>query len=190
MDNKKIIVTHINVRQSISLLILKLITIDVITATVIGILYLSLLSGILVDFRLGISWIHIVLYIIFVALEISLTVYVVLGWLTEYYEITPDHITHRYGIFKKKEKKHKISHVDNLTLDQSMVGKYLNYGTISAYNYRHNRVLTFFSIHNPHRYMAILEELTPEADKAKDLKEGKFVDIEKIDNTTKTIFEE
>lgn len=188
MAEKKIVVTHINARQSISILILKLVTIDLIAATIIGLFYLSLLSGFLIDFRVGLTWANIILYAFFVIFEITLTIYVVLDWLSEYYEITPEHITHRYGILQPKEKKHKISLIDNLTLEQGFVGKFLKFGTISAYNYRHNRILTFYNIHNPHRYMAVLEKLTPEADTAKDLKEGKFIDLDKIDNTVKTSY--
>lgn len=188
MAEKKIVVTHINARQSISILILKLVTIDLIAATVIGLFYLSLLSGFLIDFRIGLSWANIILYVTFIIFEISLTVYVVLDWLTEYYEVTPEYIIHRHGILNPKEKKHKVSLIDNITLEQGFLGKMLRFGTISAYNYRHSRILTFYNIHNPHRYMAVLEELTPEADTAKDLKEGKFIDLDKIDSTVKTSY--
>ena len=188
MADKKIVVTHINARQSISILILKLITIDIIAASVIGLFYLSLLSGFLIEFRIGLTLANIILYASFVVFEITLTVYVVLDWLSEYYEITPEYIVHRYGILKQKEKKHKVTLIDNLTLEQGFAGKMLKFGTISAYNYRHNRILTFYNIHNPHRYMAVLEQLTPDADTAKDLKEGTFIDLDKIDNTVKTTY--
>jgi len=109
----------------------------------------------------------------------SITVYIILDWLNEYFEITPEHIFHKEGIFYQDEKKVNISQVNEIELKQGVLGKILNFGSISLYNYRHDLLMDLYLIHNPNRYNKILEKLCPDIDEEKHLIRGSFIDIEK-----------
>ena len=167
---KKIYVTHINIRQSIFFLVLKLIVLDAMI-TLIAVLYFSLASNTIVsEFFSKMAFSHSVSFLLaLVFLKVALTIYIVMRWINEYYEIWPDMLIHRSGFIFRKEERHPFSQMRSVKVEQGFFGKFLEYGTISLYNWYLKTDTALYLIHNPIKYFHIIEELIPKTEKERDI---------------------
>lgn len=164
-NNRTIQVSHINIRLSISILLLKLIFLEIIAAILIIILHTSLYA--FDETRLaemGIRIFNIPFFVVLVILKTLLTVIVVLQWLNEYYEITKTIIYHRKGLIFKTEEKYLLEKIALVEVRQSLLGKIFNFGTISLYDEKGNKYEELYLIHNPLRYAKVIEDLLPKAE--------------------------
>lgn len=161
----KIIVTHINIRQSISLLLFKIFFLDFLAALFIASFLLLFVSTNIAVFTLTVP--TLVVFGILVFIKLTLTMYVVMAWLNEYYELTENFVVHRRGIFFRKEDKSTLDRTRSISLFQGIFGKVFNYGTLTLYDIRFHKNIELYNIHNPIRYMHILETLIPGADEEK-----------------------
>jgi len=168
--NGKIYVTHINIRQSIFFLVLKLIVLDVMAVSV-GILYFSLILNkpMLEVFSSAMPLYGLSFFLILVFLKIALTIYVVIKWITEYYEVWPNMITHRSGFFFRKEEKHQLSQMRSVKIEQGFFGKIFGFGTIHLYNWYLKTNTALYLIHNPIKYFHIIEGLVPKTEKSREI---------------------
>ncbi|MBI2442343.1 MAG: PH domain-containing protein [Candidatus Levybacteria bacterium] len=178
-ETKKISVDHVNVRLSISFLVMKLIFADSFTTIALVALYYILSSFHLLELldvnnpAFGIAGLIAVTII-----ESCLTVYVVLQWVSEYYEISAYNIAHKRGVFFKKVDKYGIQNVKQVKITQSVLGRVLNYGTVSIFDWRLSKMADLYAVHNPMRYLRILEGLLPNVDEHKDT----FGSIEEVND--------
>lgn len=165
-ENKKtIVVTHVNIRQSISFLLLKLIFIDLLAAVFVLIFFSSIFAPQLTtEFKIEIVSLNKIYFGALFAIKTFLTIFVVLQWLNEYYEITANKIIYRRGVIWRREDRHEYEDIKSLKFQQGMLGKIFNYGTIDFYDWKERRFKTIYQVHNPHRYFKILEELIPKAE--------------------------
>lgn len=173
----KIYVSHLTVRQSISILILKLILIDIITA-VIFLVFHSILFNTNIASNLDSSptFYNTIIFLLLVLGKISLTAYLVTEWLNEYYEIKPDAIIHRRGLFFRHSNRQDLVLIRQARLAYGFFGKILNYGTISLFDIRLNKQIELYQIHNPIKYLHILEEIIPDLEEEKQFFRGKNVE--------------
>lgn len=168
-DKKKICVDHVNVRVSIAFLVLKLLVADIITTFLLVILYSAVFVTGLQQWlpadhpAWGISGI-----ILLTMVESVLTVFVVLEWVYEYYEISPKGIAHKRGVIFKKVDRYGMQNIKQVTISQGIFGKTLNYGTVTLFDWRLDKCAEMYAIHNPRRYLRILEELLPGVDEQKE----------------------
>lgn len=155
-----IIITHINVRQSISILLAKIVVLDLIAAACISVFF-----TVLCQFKPNYSFFDKLLtyntffFVFLGASKIYYTVYVTLLWLNEYYEVMPSEILHKRGLFWRKEQLYALKYVRTLKLTQGFLGRIFNYGTISLFDIRKNKFFDLYLIHDPHRYLHILEKI-------------------------------
>ncbi|MDO8583034.1 MAG: PH domain-containing protein [bacterium] len=167
-QEKKIIVTHVNVRQSIIFLFTKLIALDVL-ATVIALVFFSpLIVPLSITIKTQIISYNILYFGLLLFAKILLTLFVVLEWLNEYYEITPAKIFHRRGIIWRKEDVYDLSgnkpdRITSIGIQQGFLGKIFNYGTLFFYDRGLYKYYYLHYIHNPLRYFEILQHLLPDA---------------------------
>lgn len=168
--NGKIYVTHINIRQSIFFLVLKLILLDMMAA-VLAILYFSSVANKFMPevFNSAILSYSLSFFLALVFLKFALTIYIVLGWINEYYEVWPTILTHRKGIIIKDEEKHQFSQMRSVRLEQGFFGKIFGFGTISLYNWYLRTHTSLYLIHNPVKYFHIIENLIPKTTKEKEV---------------------
>lgn len=94
-------------------------------------------------------------------LKIAITVFVVLQWLNEYYEITPEYIYHKKGLIFRTTQEYRIDQVRRIDIKDSFLGEIFNFATITFYDIRLNKTVDFYLIHNPTRYVNILKEIKP-----------------------------
>lgn len=180
-NGDKLVVSHINIRQSISILVLKLIFIEVMFAVLLiffrSMLFTAETLGV-VSINSPLESVGITgIFILGAGIKMFLTVYVVLLWLNEYYEITPSEVIHQRGIIFRKTSRYSFEHVQNAEVFQGVFGKTLNYGTISLLDRRRNRLVDLFLIHNPMRYMKVLDTMIPRLDEERKLIRGKVYEI-------------
>lgn len=169
MAQERLSLNHINIRQSIVILIAKLVVIDIILSfIVIGAYYLIILSRISMDNINTATVYFLVFFVVAGILKIALGCYVVLLWLNEYYEITPEHVTHRKGLIFKKQEQYRIDHIRRIEVEDTFLGELLNYATISIYDIRLNKYLDMVLIHNARRYAKVFQELRPNIEMKED----------------------
>jgi len=176
VEKDKIIVNHINIRQSISILIIKLIVVDIFAAILVGVVYVFLNFG-EVGSYLGIDPTA-ATFIVFASLafiKLSISWYIVLDWISEYYELRPTCIIYRHGIIFTKEEKINFTDIRKIAVKQGLMGKFLNYGTIEVYDFLMQKSLNAYLIHNPLRYENLLADLIPEVEEEKDLVRNKSI---------------
>jgi len=169
-NTKKIEVTHVNVRTSIFFLLLRLVLVDIIAAALTLFFFAFMVSPEISEgIKLQILSRNFAYFIIFVILKVTLTIYVVLAWLNEYYEITPEIIYHRRGIIFEDESKYRLDNIRVVKLIQGISGRFLNFGTLELYDIRLNKRMGFYLIHNPRRYLRILKSIIPKLEEEKEV---------------------
>ncbi len=167
-NGKNIVITHVTIRQSISFLLLRLLSIEIVAAVATIVFHTLILRS---DIRQlvgdDILIFNIPLFIILVVLKTITTIFVIIQWLNEYYEITTKDIVYRKGLILKKEERYLLQHIGSITLEQGLFGRIFNFGTLKLFNWTKEKYIYLYLIHNPMKYLHIMEELLPEADKSK-----------------------
>lgn len=164
---KKIIVSHVTIRQSIFFLHLRLVAIEIIAA--IGLIaFLTLVLDPTVKERLGDNSVlfNIPFFLFLVTTKLVVMICVIIQWLNEYYEITTGEVIFKKGFFFKKEERHVFEHIGSVKLEQGILGRIFNFGTLKLFNWTKEKYVYLYLIHNPMKYQKILEELLPEVDKS------------------------
>jgi hypothetical protein len=160
--NKDLPVSHVNIRSSISFLMLKLVLIELIAAAGVVFLFSILLSDFITSAGFTLPIISIPIYLFLVLAKLLLTGFVILQWLNDYYEISNEMVIHRNGIIFRHEEKYPLKHMRIINVQQTLLGRVLNYGTIILQDPYRIEKMSLYQIHNPIRYAAILEDLLPE----------------------------
>lgn len=162
MNDKSIPLTYLNIRQSIAILLAKLTMIDFLAAFLILLTYFLLLQGnLFIKDPLNNPLIFVITFGILGLLKVTLTSYIVLQWLNEYYEITPNEVVHKSGIIFKKKEKYDLEKVRAMSVHDDILGELFNYATVTLYDLRLQKYLDMYLIHNPKRYTKIFETLRP-----------------------------
>lgn len=166
---KEMTLTYINIRQSISILLGKLIFIDIIAAVIVIAVYFGVVTGgNLLNYNSANTFIFLFFFLAVGAVKLTVDALAILLWLNEYYEITPEYILHKKGIFFRKKEQFRIDHVRKMDVQDSFFGEMLNFGTITLYDIRFEKYLDMYLIHNPRRYAKILKQLRPNIEAKED----------------------
>lgn len=173
----KITVTHITIRQSIFFLVLKLFALELFAAFAVIIFHVFIISpNILERVPAEISLFNIPLFILLVILKTLAMVYIIVLWLEEYYEITTKEVFHRKGFIIKKEERFTLDHIGTLKMEQDILGRIFNYGTLKLYDWSNEKDIYLYLIHNPLKYYKILKTLLPEADVEEKMLRRRIID--------------
>ena len=162
MEGSNIVITHINIRQSITVMLARLIFLDLITTSlVIGIYAFLVYFEQWADISSYRTFLFLFTFGIFGVIKIFLNILVVLKWLNEYYEITPEYIYQKSGIFFRKTHQYRIEQIRRIEVKRSLLGQLFNFATIVLFDTRLNKSMELYLIHNPNRYAAVLKQLKP-----------------------------
>lgn len=162
MADHKITLTYLNVRQSIAILLIKLVVTDILFAVIIiGFYFILVQLDIFSQFAITSAFIFLTAFAIVGIIKILTSIYIILLWLYEYYEITPDHIIHKRGIFARKTEMYRLDKLRIMEIHDSFLGELFNFATITFYDLRLQKYLDLYLIHNPKRYSHILRTLRP-----------------------------
>lgn len=159
---------HINIRQSISIILLKLVLLEVLFASGFLFVYFSFGNELVVRSVMGLveslfGWIF--LFLVFV--KIYITIYIILDWLNMYYEVNGEYIYLRKGVIWTTEQKFAIANFGDVTLEQNLMGRIFNFGNIRIFDTELKRDFLLYLIHNPNKYYEILSSISPSGDKEK-----------------------
>ncbi|MFI5265141.1 MAG: PH domain-containing protein [Candidatus Levyibacteriota bacterium] len=168
-DEKQITLTYLNIRQSIAILLTKLILIDIILSVIVVGFYFAIASGTQI---LGLYLTNPFLFLTVLGIvgifKIVISCYVVLQWLNEYYEITPEYIVHKHGIIFKKQEHFRLDHVRSMNIQDMAIGELFNFATITLFDLRLNKYLDMYLVHNARRYAKVLKQLRPNIEMKED----------------------
>ncbi len=153
-----------SVRGSTTVLMVKLLVILVLFDAAYAFISYLLTLGISLPFDLHhhISELLLGLQIIKNVFQMILILNVVLACTNNLYFFTDRHIIKRTGILHVNEEMYHYDNIRSITVNQSWIGKVLNYGDIvlkisASGGYQDDIVLT--GIENPKKYQSFLEEL-------------------------------
>ena len=177
IEKDSIVVSHINIRQSISILIIKLITVDIFAALFIGLVFVTInIAETALSLNINPLAATFGFFLIMALLKLILSAYIILDWLNEYYELTPKSLIYRRGIIFVKEEHVNFSDIRKIVLQQGLFGRILNFGTIEIYDFLMKKTMNVFLIHNAIRYEKILLDLIPEVEEEKNVVREKIFD--------------
>lgn len=169
MESQIVGLTHINIRQSIAILLFRLTLIDLVMAVVIIGFYFFLSQNVSLSIIASIK--TELFFFVFGTtglIKILMTIWIVLKWLYEYYEITPDYIVHKKGVIFRKTEEYRLDHVRMMDIQETLIGELLNFATITLFDTRLNKYLDLYLIHNPRRYTHVIKALRPDIELKKD----------------------
>lgn len=149
-------------RQSHLVLAARLIGLDII----ITILYLFFRTSItLLEFLhisvtnfYGVSFVDIIYFTISTLAELTLGTWIVLSWANEEWEIKERVIYHRRGFLHMKEDVYSLKQIGSTTLNQDLLGKLFNYGTIRIFSPLLKQDYYLMNIQNPRQIVKMLED--------------------------------
>jgi hypothetical protein len=161
-ENHKLTLTHLNIRQSIAIMLIKIVLADIILALImIGFYFLLIQSGNYTNNAISNPAVFLISFTLIGVFKIGLSIYIVLEWLNEYYEITPEAVIHKRGVIIRRSEKYNLDKVRAMEVEDSFFGELMNFATITLYDIRLNKYLDMYLIHNPKRYAQILHTLRP-----------------------------
>lgn len=170
-QDRKIVVTHVTIRQSISVLLLRLVLLEILAATGVVLFHTLIISTNITDIAHNLNSdfnvFSVPVFLLFVLIKTFLMIFVIFQWLEEYYEITPNEVIYRRGLIFRKEEQNRLEHLGSLEINQSLLGRIFNFGTIKLFNMTSKKDVLLYLIHNPMKYHHILQTLLPESDKGK-----------------------
>lgn len=168
----RIHVTHVNIRTSIFLVLFQLLFVQIIT-------FIFIIAGYLLILNYGAAanvFLHSIAGLIILVTAfifyLYLTVFAILQWVNEYYELYRKEFVHKRGIIWRKVEKYSIEHMKFAEVKQDMLGKLFNYGTLSLYDARRIKFLELYLIHSPMQFLEILETINPDLDEMENVIRG------------------
>jgi uncharacterized membrane protein YdbT with pleckstrin-like domain len=108
------------------------------------------------------NWIGIIWFLIITLFELSIAVVVILQWASEEYEIEEGLLYHRRGVFQRSEEGFSLRELGSATLNQTLMGRILGYGTIRFYSPIVKQEFYLHNIHNPQEKLSLIENALKE----------------------------
>ncbi|MDB5161270.1 MAG: Membrane-flanked domain [Candidatus Saccharibacteria bacterium] len=99
--------------------------------------------------------------IIVQTLDALVLIYLVLQWVNTSYVIKPDEIIVRRGITHIRTSVYKTERIESVAVEQSLLGKLLNYGTLKFHDPYVKEDIYVANITNPHKYADIAKIFKP-----------------------------
>ena len=120
------------IRGSVAILAIKLIAILIIfdVAHFLISYFLTLQFTLPFDLHSRVSLLLLFLDLIKIILQIYFTLFLVLSWSSNIYYLTRKHLIKREGFIGTKEKIYDFDNIRSITVNQSLLGKLFNFGTI------------------------------------------------------------
>lgn len=136
-----------------------------------------LLESIYVAWRIGIYMIPIspelqstlniwttVLFVIITVIQLILLVVILLRWLNEYYELQRDEIIVWNGVLTRKGRSYPYTNIQSISVDQDILGRLFNYGTVMIYVPALGQELHFEEVPKPYEFIEIIKNNIPKAE--------------------------
>jgi membrane protein YdbS with pleckstrin-like domain len=120
------------VHQSIHALVFKIVLVQILVALTIALIYALLFAVVNIDKSIThLQTLTVVAAIVLQLVDAGLLVYLIFRWLHTVYFISSQEVVIQEGIMQVRRKVYKAEDIPTLEVDQSPLGKWLNYGTIT-----------------------------------------------------------
>lgn len=121
------------IRKSPAVLIMKILVVEALTELVYLVLHASLgtIGGNLLGIEIGLASaiLNLFMFLVGVIFIISLTSL----WVSEGVYIKKDEVVNKYGVLRTKYTTYPYTNIQRVEINQSFIGKLLNFGTVSIY---------------------------------------------------------
>lgn len=176
---QEIKIKSIFVHKSISLLLVKILLLHLLVIGALFFMYLPFfyMNSVPVSITEFVS-IMFFTFLLLIFAHMFLTLFLIVQWTHESYEIRPTEIIHRQGLLFKKVEHFTFMHLMSVEMKQGLWGQILNFGTIHMYDRYINADVYMFQIHNPKRYQLILSQLIPFVDEKEECLQNPLYDEE------------
>lgn len=149
----------LTIRRSVSLLLLRLFGV----LLLLNLIYLG--ARYLFDNFSSISALgSLILFVIFFVVDFTIFIVFFLRWRTMYYIISPKELVFVKGIFKKNRQVFPIRDIQKITVDLSMLGRFLRYGRLILYMPVLGYDLVMVEVPDPEKTIKIIEDFIPKMD--------------------------
>ncbi len=98
-------------------------------------------------------------FTVIIVFNIVIIFAIILRWQSEYVEVTRDGLIKHSGILYKKSQKYACNFVEAVMLDQSLLGRFFNYGTLELYDPSLKETIYMLNIANPKRNSELIEKI-------------------------------
>jgi uncharacterized membrane protein YdbT with pleckstrin-like domain len=98
--------------------------------------------------------------LVLVAVGELATMMIIIRWVTEFYIIKNESLTHREGIFFKQKRVLMIRQIVEVSLQQNLIGHLCNYGTLRISTPQAEEGILIKRVENPNKYFKVLRELS------------------------------
>lgn len=106
-----------------------------------------------------VNTIAVVIAVILYVIEFIIVLLITLHWANEYYEVTPGFIRHKYGYFYRKEEVFDCSQVQEITVNQTTIGRIFHFGTITVISPLLDHKIILQNIDDPVTIMRSIHEV-------------------------------
>lgn len=79
-------------------------------------------------------WLGIAVFLVIIAAQTALLAAIILRWSHDYYTFQEDTIIHTRGVFTQHNEIYSLKTIEAASVQQTLLGKLLNYGTVRVYS--------------------------------------------------------
>ncbi len=149
------------IRRSIALFLLKLVAIEMLLSLLHPlwrtIIESPLLFGASSRATLGAVSMRVLLVI--TLLQGLVFIVMTLRWYFDYLVLMPTEIVHRCGVLAREEQMYPYHNIQAIRMHEPILGRFLNYGTVSIFISTLGYELHFHSLPNPEQFVEMIENI-------------------------------
>ena len=155
--------SNIVIRKSLGLFIFRVILLELFFEAI----YLSwrLIIHLLplpIESLITLNSISIALFLFFITIiQNILLINLALNWVNNYYEFREKDIAHHSGVLSKKKQSYQYQDIQSITINQEILGRILNYGSITLYIPTLDQDVEFNEVTDPKSFVSYLKEIKP-----------------------------
>jgi len=109
-------------------------------------------------------WLGIIVFLAVIIAQTALLGIIILRWANEQYIVEEDTIIHTRGIFTQSDELYSLKTIEAASVEQSLLGRLLNYGTVRVYSPVLKKEYFLQEIPNPHGMKDIILTLLNDKD--------------------------
>lgn len=149
---------HQLVRRSTAVLLFKIVLAELL-AEIIYLSISALLSfSTLNSTTVNVDALRIATNLIMTMVAVGLFATIILNWVNEGITIDDEEIAHKRGVLKSSVSTYPYTNIQRVTVEQSVIGKLFNFGTINLYTPLLGQDLVFHEMPNPHELAAEIKQ--------------------------------
>lgn len=157
-------VPPIIIRKSVSVLLLRLVILQIVVFVAYGVMRLTKTAIFSTAEPLGTSegerlWLGVVTFSGLLLVQTAVFGYAILEWFHNLYELRPGSITHAWGVVSRREEVFSLQNIEAGKVKQDVIGRFLGFGTASFYSPVLKKEYELNDIGDPHEMKDVILKL-------------------------------